>query len=285
MNFTTGDTEIYLDGELDTTQTATYNSTSYNAESPLGKDRIGTVENASTRFFNGLLDNVALWDRPLSAAEVKQIYLRTANNVLFQVRTCSSACTIEDFVGPDGTPNTFFSETQNAATIDASNEGAGAVLVKSPSLAFSDFTSPLANNRFFQYRVIMESDDPAGTPLLPHVEEVKIGPEHFPDTNPIVENLNPLPYTSLSAFVESSPESCAIKYQLSKDGSNFFYFDGSTWSTASGFSESNTAEGIAANLDLYNLVVGPGSLHMRAFLVSDGQQQCSLDNLQIDGEN
>ena len=69
---------------------------------------VGTINPASShiatigagpgaaQFFKGYIDDVAIWNRTLSEAEVKQLYRRGANRVKYQVRTCSdSTCSTD----------------------------------------------------------------------------------------------------------------------------------------------------------------------------------------------
>ncbi|MBI2672975.1 LamG domain-containing protein [Candidatus Woesearchaeota archaeon] len=52
--------------------------------------------------FGGSIDEVAIWNRTLTNAEIRNHYLRGALNLTFQVRSCDdSACVGEEFVGPN----------------------------------------------------------------------------------------------------------------------------------------------------------------------------------------
>lgn len=62
----------------------------------------------------GSLDEILIFDRALNLDEIRQIYLRGAAKIRFQVRVCQEpTCTGQDFVGPDGTVATYFSEENN----------------------------------------------------------------------------------------------------------------------------------------------------------------------------
>src|SRR5690606_2439813 len=62
--------------------------------------------------FDGVIDEFTIWNKALSATEVRNLYARGAANVKYQVRSCNdAACSGESFVGPDNTSGTFFDET------------------------------------------------------------------------------------------------------------------------------------------------------------------------------
>ncbi|MCA1553348.1 MAG: DUF11 domain-containing protein, partial [Chloroflexi bacterium] len=121
---------------------------------------IGARGNGTERFFNGTIDEVAVYNRPLSAQEALDHYRRGALRVRFQVRSCaaSNCAGASAFVGPDGTPNTYFSEQNNSSLTPPSFNLVG--------------VSP---NLYFQYRAFLESDDASA---LPAIKSVKAGPAH-----------------------------------------------------------------------------------------------------------
>lgn len=97
--------------------------------------------------FNGLIDDVAVYNRVLSPQEVANIY---TNGVPTTLTTA--------FVGPDGTANTYFTSVD--AGCDPKDAVTGAVNCR--------FTPPVGtalNNRWFQYKAILETDGSA-TPQL-----------------------------------------------------------------------------------------------------------------------
>lgn len=153
----------------------------------------------------GHIDEFGLWTRALSPDEITQLYRRGANRIKYQVRTCANAdCSDHDAVtgngwkGPGGDYRTYFSELYNNTSLSSSCAIAqkcfaselhldGDVKTTSPSISFSDFGGDgvdMDNNRYFQYRVIMESDDEGtacdgGTSTcMPELKSVEIGPPH-----------------------------------------------------------------------------------------------------------
>lgn len=103
-----------------------------------------------TAGWHGVIDELALFNRPLSASEIYDIYVRGAVSVRYQVRSCKDKlCEGVLFVGPDGTPNTYFSEEDGAVA-----EQDGRKLFNVP------------DGRYFQYRIYLGSIDPAVSPAI-----------------------------------------------------------------------------------------------------------------------
>jgi hypothetical protein len=140
--------------------------------------RIG-ANHSTSNDFTGLLDNISVWNRTLTSAEVLQLYRRGSNTVKFQIRTCNDPnCIGESWQGPNGTVNSYFSEILNRKTAGSFDES-GAVQTSAAHFLFSDFSSPSAN-KYFQYRLVMESDDQndscAGSPCMPSIQQVEVTP-------------------------------------------------------------------------------------------------------------
>lgn len=103
--------------------------------------------------WDGQLDEVAIWGRQLSAAEVEDLYLRGALRLHHQVRTCDDpACSGEVFVGPGGNPAASFSE---ATAVDN-------------QFLIADM-SVVPTNRYFQYQTTYETDLDSVSPQLTQV--------------------------------------------------------------------------------------------------------------------
>jgi hypothetical protein len=64
----------------------------------------------------GAIDEIAVWKRALSPAEIRGLYARGAGRLAVQVRGCEDpACEGVPFVGPDGTSATAYSEDASSA--------------------------------------------------------------------------------------------------------------------------------------------------------------------------
>jgi hypothetical protein len=99
---------------------------------------------------DGLMDEVSMWNRALTDVEIEDMYRRGSNRLQFQVRSCDdSACVGENFIGPDGTTATYYTEQSNS------------------TLNFPDLTLQNVNdNQYFQYQTIFETDQNSNTPEL-----------------------------------------------------------------------------------------------------------------------
>jgi len=70
----------------------------------------------------------------------------------------------------------------------------------------------------------------------------------------------------------------SLAYQLSDDdGANWRYWDGSTWKVTT--AQYNDASTVHSNIDKFP--VGNEKILFKAFLISDGEQQCELDTIEI----
>lgn len=159
LDAASGNATIFLDG----TSVFVYNTwgTGFNIGSSI---KIGARYDGSNWYFNGDLDEYAIWNRAFSAAEVLTLYRRGANRVRFQVRSCtSSTCAdVPAWRGPDGTTATFFSELYNN-TVQLARTGNA--IATYPILYFSNFTSlALPTNRYFQYQATLQTDNVTYTP-------------------------------------------------------------------------------------------------------------------------
>ncbi|MBP42757.1 MAG: hypothetical protein CL528_13365 [Aequorivita sp.] len=100
---------------------------------------IGSINYGSPGGYDqaGHYDEVAIFNRVLSANEVLDHYRRGVQRLELQGRSCDDAgCDGEEFIGPDGTTSTFYSDGNVSWDLNSH--------------------SP---NQFFQYRAIFETDD------------------------------------------------------------------------------------------------------------------------------
>ena len=95
-----------------------------------------------------------------------------------------------------------------------------------------------------------------------------------------------LDYTKLLGFGETlGPDNeGGIVYQLSPDGGDWYFHDGSAWIEVSSRGEANTAEEVDENVDSFAKDAGAGTLYIKAFLVSDGSQPVQLDSVTVEYE-
>lgn len=102
-------------------------------------------------WYNGTMDELAIFNRPLNLQEINGAYQRGAFHPKLQVRTCDdNLCSGEPWIGPDGTGATYFNETGYAGLTP-----------------LASFTLPaLAPNRYFQYQVILDTQTTAASPTI-----------------------------------------------------------------------------------------------------------------------
>jgi hypothetical protein len=266
--------QVYLDGnQVGATQTSG-SEMAPNAGVLLGarvqnNDGSGITFDIKPAYF----EEFSAWDRALSATEILHLYKRGKNNLKFQIRSCDDdACDTEVFVGPDGTNKTYFSESSNKNGSGIPNTGAPSV----------DISSAVSANRYFQYRFLMETNAINSTFL----NKVEVLPAQFNASNPTIFNLTSIPYQTLtsSEFVVTKSCTGTIKYQLSNDGSNWFYFNAGTWTAATdSYTDANTETEVSTSIDKFPSQVGTGNLKVKAFLNSDGSTSCTIDNIRIKG--
>ncbi|MFH1642807.1 MAG: LamG-like jellyroll fold domain-containing protein, partial [Nanoarchaeota archaeon] len=127
--------KIYVDGNQ--ISTTTDNSGVYQGMNDTGKSvLVGAGCVNSVCYFNGTIDEVAIWNRTLSAAEILNIYKRGALRLNLSARTCNDpAC--------DG--ETFQNLGNNHTLTDISS---------------------LPNNQYFQYKLNFQTDSINYTPRL-----------------------------------------------------------------------------------------------------------------------
>jgi hypothetical protein len=139
----------------------------------------------------------------------------------------------------------------------------------------------VVNNQFFQYKAYLETDNSSYSPEL---KSVVIGPTHYPGDNPTVQNNAGQTYAVLSSFVETlgAGNAGSVKYQISMDGTNWYYWNGSNWVAGSGYSQTNTVAEVNTNCGQFDDDVGRGDFYFKAFLHSDaGAQQVELDQVDL----
>ena len=106
---------------------------------------IGRYPGSSVALFNGSMDDMAIWNRSLTAEEINGIYNATAGGIKMQARSCDDAlCFGEDFVGSSGVGSYY----TNVSYESLSN---------------------LQPNKYFQYKAFFETSDASVSPLLYNV--------------------------------------------------------------------------------------------------------------------
>ncbi|MBD3319139.1 hypothetical protein GF342_04490, partial [Candidatus Woesearchaeota archaeon] len=121
--------KIYIDGVLDKTD-----SISRSLDTDTNIAIAGRPEGGTVGQFNGSIDEVAIWNRSLSADEILNVYKRGALRLNLSSRACSNA---------DCSDGTFIVQGSNATLTELSDTG-----------------------QYFQYRMLFETDSVNFTPEL-----------------------------------------------------------------------------------------------------------------------
>jgi hypothetical protein len=204
----------------------------------------------SSGFFSGQLDEVAVYDRVLSGPEIEARYKRGVLKLRAQARSDDDDAAWGDFVGPDGTNATFFTDP-------------------------SEIALNVPDNRYFQYKLFLDSEDDAISPML---DSVSISRSGYSADGPSIMPAEPVQFGRLTTFVETAvKDGGEIGYQLSNDGGDsWLYWDGADWSPA-GAGDFNTAETVNTNIQL----LPAGDFMFRALLDSDGSQHVMLESIAL----
>lgn len=271
--------KLYHDGVLISSQPVPVGIATHNGDDAIGAMQVasrfdtGGDTAASGHFLNGLIDEAAIWDRALSSAEINDLYRRGVLRLKLQVRSCDdTACSGESWIGPSGDSTTYFTEDDSSAA----------------GLPSVDLTAiPVADNRYFQYQAVLESEDVSLTPSVASVEAGPLRAGGYPTDSPTVEPTSGVRFSSFSllstfAVIYGAENQGSATFQLSDDGTSWYYFDGSAWVAASGVAQSNTASDVNAAIDSFPPSGQAGTFYFRMFLSSDGSQKVEVDEVRLD---
>ncbi len=271
---------LFVNGKLDATSPGVIAS---------GSGPLKVAADNFNQFFHGAIDEAALWNRALSAGEVLQLYRRGANRNQFQFRTCTQANCSDDpsWHGPDNTASTWFSELHNMVSVDANGNGLGSINLNSPILDFTKWVAAVAGwgfnpipTQYFQYRVLMESDDEnnlcGGNPCMPDITAVSSIPAVSITTN--VGRAFPAPLTS---FLVSRSGDCGtandVRFQMSSDdGGTYRYWNGTAWAPVTITSSYAQAAPYSTTNAFISDLGSSGTVRFKALVPSEFTKTCEL---------
>ena len=141
--------------------------------------------------------------------------------------------------------------------------------------------------------MILESDNSTAA-LMPEVKSVTISPNHVNTGSPTITTLNFLSFNTFMQFTDDSASNCpspsSVTYNLSPNGTTWYYWNGTAWASGGTSVNSNTAIVLntsigspAANPISQYLIGTPKNLYVRAYLNSDGTHPCSFSKFQTLG--
>ncbi|WP_413575579.1 LamG-like jellyroll fold domain-containing protein [Bdellovibrio sp. HCB290] len=253
---------VYVNGASVWTQTTTQSGIS-TPDPTLASFLVGAMK-SNTNYFKGNIDELAFYSRLLGATEVSARYQRGMMRSKFQVRACTSNCTSEPFVGPNGTASTYYSEFNNSG------------LSNITTVSIPGFTS----EKDFQYKVVSETDSSL---LTPKISAVAISPVIYSIASPSVTS-SEVTYSYLHSFSASSGGTGSVRYQLLRNGSPY-YHNGSNWVAASGVSDTNAASDVNTHIKRFHRDAGVGALKVRTFFISGvfGTDPATLSRVDVTG--
>lgn len=254
---------IYINGVQQTNTQSGVTLYSLDRDTLIGR----WYSNYNGYYFDGTIDEIAVWNRSLSATEILDIYKRGTLRLKYQVRSGTASPPTGDFIGPDGTTGDYYDELDNST-------------LTTPSFNLTN----ISDNQYFQYKTYFETDNPSYTPEL---KSVTIGPTHYTSSNPAVSNNTGITYSKLTSFTEvpGTGNQGSTGYQISNNNTDWYYWTGLKWEkeTSAGHpSQTNTASIISANIGTFQESVGTGDFYFKAFLASDSTQQVEIDSIKLD---
>jgi hypothetical protein len=212
------------------------------------------------------------------------------------------------FIGPGGDSLTYYNETFNRSINDI-NFNCNANIsdsddeiclddeisflmeakANSPFFKFEDMapSADITNNRYFQYRVFMESDNNtacAGEPCLPELTQIKVEPiDRYYAGRPIIRSLTSHSYDVIHSIKFETAGECEPTYQLSSNGTVYYYYNGSSWEATQSDQPafSSNASDIENNIKKFSEMTGAGNLYFKAFLHSDTNETCQINKISI----
>lgn len=203
----------------------------------------------------GLMDDFMLWSKSLTAEEVNQIFSSYVSSVKYQVKGCDNNCDNSDFVGPDGTGQTYYSS-------DESN------------------LKNYINSQKFQYKLYFDSEREG---FYTNVYSVLVGPAHYGSKSGVLTSNSGLEYEVLTGFNHqtTNQQNGDVYYQLSPDGSNWYFWNGVDWKIAT---DNDYTEARQLNDHIYDYSerFGAGLLYFKAIFISNTGENFGLDSIQID---
>jgi hypothetical protein len=107
----------------------------------------------------------------------------------------------------------------------------------------------------------------------------------------VIQTSKGFPFATLHEFAETSSTPAIrgkkgeLRYQLSRDGTQWYFHDGKQWVPAvANSSQSNLAPEVQANVGRFDIDVGPGTLFVKIYLVAPtGREPAELRELRIAG--
>jgi len=116
---------------------------------------------------------------------------------------------------------------------------------------------------------------------------IKYPPGTYSTGRPSITAWQGTSYASLGGFSEKLGDGSGgiATYQLSADGTSWYYHDGTKWQKATTKFQVNTAAEVNSRIDKFPQDVGPGRLFIKIFLVSKGEEKVRLSSVTVKYKN
>jgi hypothetical protein len=215
----------------------------------------------------GLFDEVAMYNRALTPEEALDHYRAGAVTLGLQARSGASAVLTGDFVGPNGTTNTYYTDPANTVLS----------------------SSVIPVKQYFQYQATLATEDPALTPLLQGVEvEMSSYPTNKPWVTP-ADGYGSAFLGNLVSFMHvlgTNNNDTEVNYQISgNNGTNWYAWVSGVWQDVTLIPTwMNTRTEIADNITSFyeaHYATTGGVFKFKAFLKSAATNQVALDDVQL----
>ncbi len=266
--------KIYIDGILDAESPVLLTGTDLDSAFAI---HIGARVSAAgfTDFFQGAMDEFAIFDEPLSNSSVWDLYTR-GGRLRYQVHSCtdSSTCATQPFLGPDGTSNTYFTELENATVL--------------PPV----FNLQLSPNRYFQYKVFFDTPEAFHSEFYihkPSIKRVTALENHYPFGLTSIEHKFSVGFVSLTQISDVSSGSVRYQFGISSSSTarecispKWYYHDGSQWVIASSLQQANSLAEIKYQISSLGSSLNH-RLCLKAILQSNGDQAADVSQVWFNG--
>lgn len=106
--------------------------------------------------------------------------------------------------------------------------------------------------------------------------------KQYPTSRPTVVNNTGLSFEEIISFTDILyPDGSDVTFQISNNGSNWYYHNGSAWVSASGYAQSNSGTVVSQKIGSFHSDIGPGTFYFKAYLNSNGSQPSGLDGVSV----
>ncbi|MBI2448145.1 hypothetical protein HYV44_01095, partial [Candidatus Microgenomates bacterium] len=186
----------------------------------------------------------------------------TGTDVKFQLATSADNISWSDFLGSDGTTASFYNTTWSGESIHANSSG----------------------YRYLKVRATLLPNE--NIVMGPMLGSFTIATTRYDTASPTMKPYTYATYGNvITAFSADEGGTGSVRYQVTHQGDDgdptWYWWDGDSWATVSGATDYNTEADVNTYIDQFYLGLGVGNFAFKAFFISNGLQQVTLDNIVI----